>query len=937
MKRNHLTLLLFFLSVIQLFSQKTTLHGLVRDSLGAGLPAATVVLMQQKDSVLSSFGITENDGRFALKRVSAGEYLLQISYVGYGTHWLPVSVKPETGASLELGVITLEPVSANLAEVEVTADHVPLRLRSDTIEYNAAAFRTQPGSVVEDLLKKLPGVEVQADGSIRAQGEQVKNVLVDGKEFFGNDPQIATKNLPADAVNKVQVFDKKSDMAEFTGIEDGRDEKTINLELKEDKKHGYFGNVSAGYGSEERYEGKFNFNRFSGKTQFSLLGLMNNTGRQSFSITDYLRYMGGMESMMGGSGGSRGIRISFNPDDNPLPLEGAGLPDGFNESWAGGLNLNHEFSKKTRLNGSYFFNRMENIRDRFTTRENLLGDQRFVSEESDDRSSRNLNHRLNLTLRHEVDSFQNLILRTRLGLNDTHLSSLGISKAFDAENLPGNDGSRDYRANGNNRNFATELTFRRRFRRKGRALVANGSAGFDNNERNANLFSLNRYFQGGIPDFSDTLNQRQSYGDDATTWGANLSFTEPVGKREFLEFHAGRQNFANETRKDFFDRYPDDQELFNDSLSNRFDRGYLYDRGGVNVLVNRKKWNLTAGANLQRSKLDGQQAGETQPLVRSFTRLLPNAFFEYEMGVGHRFSFEYETNLREPSLEQLLPVVDNTDPLNTYSGNPALQPEYAHDLNAHYMLFDQFTFTNFFADFGMSYVKDRITNATTIDDFLRRNTSPVNVGRDLTLRGYLNFRTPIKPVKSNVSISLNSTWNRGNLFVNTLENTAERLTNTFDLSFDNRKKDMVDITVGARLSHNRTTYSESSALNQTWLSKRFYAEVTAYPAKKWEIGSKFRYTIYPDESFGNGQKLPIWEANISRYIFQNNRGQVRLAAYDLLNKNIGFRRNSQLNYIEQQFTPSLGRYVLLTFAYSISGFGTTNNGIEIRVQRSQED
>ena len=222
MNPTYFFIIIFTLSSTFLFSQKNAVTGAVSDSTGIGLPGATVVLLQEQDSVLSSFGISEVDGRFELKRVAAGEYLLQVSYVGYETHWQPISVTENAG-KVDVGRIVLTPASADLSEVEVTAEHIPLRMRSDTLEYNANAFQTQPNAVVEDLLKKLPGVEVDRNGTIRAQGEQVQNVLVDGKEFFGNDPQIATKNLPANAVDKVQVFDKKSERAEFTGIDDGRE------------------------------------------------------------------------------------------------------------------------------------------------------------------------------------------------------------------------------------------------------------------------------------------------------------------------------------------------------------------------------------------------------------------------------------------------------------------------------------------------------------------------------------------------------------------------------------------------------------------------------------------------------------------------------------------------------------------------------------------
>lgn len=936
MKFYHPTVFFLTFFSFSLFGQKVAVEGIVADSAGVGLPAATVVLLQKQDSVMTAFGISDTDGRFSLKRIAPGDYLLQVSYVGYETHYRPLSLAAEP-AKTDAGTITLATASADLAAVEVTAEHVPMRFSRDTLEYNADAFKTQPGAVVEDLLKKLPGVEIGRDGSIKAQGETVQNVLVDGKEFFGNDPTIATKNLPADAVKKVQVFDKKSDKAEFTGIEDGRDEKTINLSLKDGKKQGYFGNATAGAGAlqnadgsydPDRYEGKFNVNRFSKNTQFSVLGMANNTNQQGFSFNDYLQFMGGMSNLMSGGGGK--MQISLDPGSSGIPM-GAGPASGLNATWAGGLNFNHDFSKKTELNASYFYNRIENDIERTVTRENLLGDAGFASGEDEDRLSRNQNHRFNLRLQHEIDSFQNLILRSRLGFNDAFLDSDGTSFTRNTAGFLENEGLRNYHADGENLSLNTNLTYRRRFRNLGRSFVADLTFGKQDNERAASLYSLNRFFQNGNPTFAEAVDQRQGYADDAADYGLTLSYTEPLGKKRYLEFEASRRNYSNETAKDFFDRQPGGEEVFNELLSTHFNRGYRYDRGGLNFLMNRKKYNLTLGAALQQSKLKGELAGGDVPISRSFTRVLPSLFFDYEFGTSRNFNFSYTTSLREPSLEQLLPVVDNSDPLNTFTGNPNLQPEYAHDLGLRYMLFDAFSFTSFFANVNATYTKDRITNASSIDSLFRRNTRPVNVDNDLALRSYLSFGTPLRFIQSNIHLDLNNTWNRGILFVNEMENTATRQRHSIDLSLDNRKKDFVDVAIGVRFSHNKTTYSENSSLNQTYLDRLFYADLTLTPTEKWSIGSSFDYTIYSEENFGGKRSVPIWRASVSRYFLKNNRGQLKLAAFDLLNKNIGINRNSQLNYVEEERIRSLGRYVMLSFSYSISGFGKKSGGIEIKM------
>lgn len=936
MKTKYPIVLFLLLFSIKILAQKPVdMAGIVTDSTGTGLLAATVVLLEKKDSTLSAFGITEADGRFLMKKITPGDYLLQVSYVGFETFWQPLNIAAGNEKK-DVGEIRLAPASATLDEVEVTADRVPLRMRSDTLEYNAAAFKTQPGAVVEDLLKKLPGVEVQADGTIKAQGETVQNVFVDGKEFFGNDPQVATKNLPANAVDKVQVYNKKSEMAEFSGIEDGQKAKTINLELKEDHKNGYFGNAMAGGGTDERYQSRFNLNRFSKKSQLSAIGMANNNNQAGFSFNDYMQFMGGLGNMMGGGGGNRSVRMSFDPGQSGVPLEG-GQIDGLLTTWAGGVNFNRDFGKKTSLHTSYFVSKIQNDIQRSVKRQNLLGNQSFLSTEDENRVSQSINHRLNMTLKQEIDSFSNFSLRSSLALSDASYDSDGGSKTFGSQGFLENENNRDYYSTGQRLDLTNTATYRRRFGKKGRAFVADGSFNLGTNKQDGRLASQTYFYQ---PDTTTVpLNQRQNTTDDALSYGLEVSYTEPLGKAKYLEINASRQNYTNETGKDFYDIGPGGPtgagETLNTDLTNHFKRGYLYDRAGLNLMVNRKKWNLTGGTALQHSSLEGQQRGEILAIKRSFTRLLPSLFFNYEAGIGKNFNFEYQTNLREPSPEQLQPLVDNSDPLNQYVGNPNLQPEYAHNLSAHFMRFDQFTFTSFFANISAEYVKDRITNASSVDSLFRRTVRPVNVKNDRTLRGYVDFSTPLRPLKTTVRLNFSSSWNRGILFVNELENNTDRISNGIDLSFSNRKRTVIDATIGARLSHNKTTYSEAEALNQTYFNRRYYAEATVYPNKKWEFGSRFRYNVYSDENFGGEQVVPLWEASISRYLLKNNRGKLTLSAFDILNKNLGIRRTSELNYLEEQRIRSLGRYVMLTFAYSIQGFGK-ESGITIDV-RGRED
>jgi len=949
MKINHPTIIictLFLFFSIKSLAQNNSISGAVTDTSGMVLPAATIALMEAQDSVLASFGMTDNEGRFELKRVAPGDYLLQVTYVGFDTYWQAVKLSAGSG-HLNLGPIQLSQRNATLEEVQVTAEHIPLSMRNDTLVYNADAFKTQPGSVVEDLLKKLPGVEVERDGTIKAQGETVQSVYVDGKEFFGNDPKIATKNLPADAVDKVQVYDKKSDMAEFTGIEDGRDSKSINLELKDGKKNGYFGNAALGGGVMEdqegdvnydRYEGKFNINRFSGSTQLSAIGLLNNTNQQGFSFDEYIRFMGGLSNFLSGGGGGK-VQMSFDPSAMGIPMEGGGLDQGFTTTSAAGLNLNHDFGKKTKLNASYFYSSIENDLDRLATKESLLDNDKYTSNETERRISQNQNHRLNATLRHTIDSFQNIILRANMGFNKADLSSVGSTSSFTGAEELQNSNQRDYRAGSDNFSFSSNFTYRCRFHRKGRAIFAKASWGSQTEDRDGALNSQNLFYENPGPPAEENTVQSQRFTDDAKNYGLTLSYTEPLGratkkKGQYLEFRASRQNFDNKTDKKFYDTGTG-TSILNTQLSNQYNRDYLYDRGGLNLMVNRKKFNLTLGTELQNSRLTGTLLEGGDILEKNFTRLLPSMYLNYEMATSRNFDIEYQTSIQEPSLEQLQPLVDNSDPLNIYTGNPDLKPAYVHELSGNYMLFDQFTFTSLFVNFGAGYTTDPITNSTIVDSLFRQNIRPVNVDHDLLLQGGFQFRTPFRPIGTNIRLSYKGYWNQGLQFVNENQNEVERQRHSLSLSFDNRKKEVVDFTIGGRLSYNQSDYSENNALNQHYIDRKLYSDLVVLPSPKWELSSSLDYSFYSAATFGEKRSIPIWKASLTRYVLKNRRGRFVLSAYDILNKNIGINRSNQLNYFQEERIRSLGRHVMLTFAYSISGFNKESGGIEITVGKER--
>lgn len=910
-------------------AQKYDIKGIIADSIGTPLISATVMLQNAKDSVLINFGLTDGKGFFQFKGLRKADYLLQISYLGYENKTLTIDL-PESSGIIDLQMIRLEPQIEALEEVIVKSERVPLQIKKDTIEFNADAFQTRPNAVVEDLLKKLPGVEVERDGTIRAQGEQVRRVTVDGKEFFGTDPKMATKNLPADAVDKVQVFDKKSDMAEFSGIDDGQRQKTINLELKEDKKQGYFGSITAGGGTVERYEGKASINRFTPKQQISFIGMANNTNQQGFSLTDYLNFSGGLQRMMGSGGG----RLELNANELGLPL-GLDPQNGFTTTWAGGINFNSELSEKSDLNTSYFFNRMDTEVERKNRRENFLSDRSFLSEQDGIQNNLNTNHRLNFTLEQEIDSFQSIRLRSGFGYTETEWNTSNFSKAFSENGILENQSLRENTSTGENLNINANLLYRKKFRKKGRFFSANFDFGLLDNEDEGKLNAINDFFNlggGANTTKSDTLQQENLQEFRRQNLGFGLSFTEKIGKGKYLELNYGWQRRSDEVNREVFDLFgpTDNNRQFNELLSNQYESAYTYNRGGINFRLNKKKYNFSTGLSLQHSQLNGKLLLSEIDINNSFVNVLPNLRMQFNFATGRNLRFRYETSVREPSIEQLQPVVDNSSPLNIYVGNPDLRPEYTHDFTLNYLSFNQLTLANFFGFFNFRYTRNKISESQLIDDRFVITRTPVNVVRDYNLNGSFSYSTPVRLIKSRINIRTDLFYVNGISLVNAVENNTNRLNASIDLRLENRFKETIDVSIGAKYGYNQTTYSIDDNLDQQFWNQTYYTDLSLNLPKGFTLSTNFDFEIFNGRASGFNQNVPLWHAAISKFVFKDQRGELKFSVFDLLNQNIGITRRAEVNFVEDVRIKSLGRYFMLSFTYTLKGLGGVGgSGIKV--------
>ncbi|HUP12130.1 MAG TPA: outer membrane beta-barrel protein, partial [Niastella sp.] len=505
----------------------------------------------------------------------------------------------------------------------------------------------------------------------KAQGQEVKKVLVDGKEFFGNDPKVATRNLPADAVDKVQVYDKASDQAQLTGFDDGNSEKTINLKLKKDKKKGMFGKAMAGGGTNDRYEGKFNVNSFKGARQFSVIGMGNNTNSEGFSFMDMLSFNSGVSNMGQGSGGG-GIELTFKDD---APTGQNDNSNGIRTIWGGGFNYNNIIGNKTNFTSNYFYNRYNPNTETHIQRQYFLpGDTSYYYNQNSFAKNLNNTHKINLGADVQIDSFHSIKISPSIGYQQTANSSVSDYNTFSLTGKPGTSGNSQNELNNRGYNLKNDILFRKKFRRAGRTLSLSLQNNLNGSDGDGGLFSANTYRNtSGATITTDSINQHNTNSSELNGYTAKLVYTEPVFKKSLLEFSVAKSNTISAAQKTTYDynALSGKFDHLNDRLTNDYENSYGYNLAGIRWRIQLRKFNAAAGVNWQQSELEGKSiaAGKDTTISNTFYNLLPNMRLQYSFTKFRNLRLNYTTSTKQPSVTQLQPVPDNTDPLNIKAGN----------------------------------------------------------------------------------------------------------------------------------------------------------------------------------------------------------------------------------------------------------------------------
>ncbi len=904
------------------FAQVSSLSGEITDETGKGLPSATVVLLNPDDSTMSYFGISDEQGHWEVKNIRSGKFLMQFAFIGYETAYRNISMPYEKGSYW--GIMAMKPKPVNLDGVQVIGEYVPMQIKKDTIEFNAKAFKTKPDAVVEDLLKKLPGIQVDRAGNIKAMGEDVRKVLVDGKEFFGNDPKVATKNLPADALDKVQVYDKKSDESEFTGIDDGSRDKALNLVLKEDHKKGIFGHVMGGYGTDKHYQANAKLYRFTDNIQAAALGMQNNINQFGFSFQDYMDFNGGMAAMMTG-GGSAKISMEL---DGGVPINFGQPVSGLTTSGAGGANFSYSWNKRRRIFLSYMGSATDKYLERSTKTTNYIESGAYQQDEDLSQTNRDTSHSINFGLRYELDSTQNIIIDGGGSLGFSNAWGQTYTNSF-IDDLKLNYLNRQNNQGGDNGSLNAKLSYLKKFR--GNKTVLKVGANGNMSSRSSRLDWNNRSWF--APETEESLN---SYFQSSTTknqsYSGNVSLTQKVGKKYFIlpEFRVSSST-DNLTRMQGIP-FPSDAII--DSLSPVFDRtldnfnaGFTVKRSTESTQINLM---LKAQMDQSRTSLWGDASMEHEK--ESFF-LLPGLNIDWEYRTGHRLNLSYSSNVIQPTMNQLLPVSDNTNSLSVFYGNRNLRPELQNRVNAHWIIFDQFSFTSLFTTLSGTYTKDKINWSRTVNDQLGQTATLVNVDDDYSLRAGIDFSTPIRRLGVKINAGIQEGWNQGISIVNEQVNTNTNLSHTLSFSIENRTKKKWDVIAGGSFSLTDAKYSLQESLNNQYSDFRYYTELRYTPSDHWNFFISADVTNYNDKSFGESISVPLIAAEVSYFLGENKRTSISLQGADLLNQNKGIQRISEMNYLRETRSNIIGRYVMLSFKYRLNKFGGSGEGIVIKAHR----
>lgn len=909
---------------------------------GEGIPGAVIELAPVKDTTKKRYDTSGYQGRISISGLAYGTYRMKISFLGYKTIEKEIDIKT---AKVNLGKIQMKQASQKIDAVVLEVQALRTSQKGDTVSYNANAFKVTKDADAEGLLAKMPGVTI-IDGEVEAQGETVQKIFVDGREFFGNDVSSALKNLPAEIVSRVEVFNKLSDQAQFTGIDDGEGYKAINIVTDPKKRNGLFGKLYAGYGFDDKYIAGGNVNLFRGNHRLSLIGLFNNVNQQNFSTEDILGVTGsssgrgGMQSRGGGhmrrGGSSRNFMV--RPQS------------GISTVASVGVNYSSVWWNKVDVQGSYFFNTTENENEKTTLRQYYSQtDTVRWQDATSSSSSRNFNHRINAKIEYKINDNQELMIRPSLSFQSYNSNSNSNSRM---DNYIGTESAllnllhelKDSKSSGYD--ISNTVLYRTKLGKPGRTLTLDFSFNLNKNQRynNSNSELDTLVYASGTMLPIDTVTAPTRLYTDYLSSGYRLNgsviYTEPLTEKSQLSMqYRISYNYSDADKKVF--PYDYELDMFNpvidQTLSNIYNSGYLTHRVGPGYRFGDDKNMLAMNVYYQRATLTGDQEYPfTSKLSAQFDNALYFAMWNYTFNPSNTLRVFLRSYTSNPSVSDLQNVIDNSDPQSVTGGNPNLKPTYSHNLFMNYnkssvtkgrtfmVMLGASLQNNFIGDSTAFYGREGgEVNGVKIDPY-GQFTKPVNLDGSWNVRGAISYGFPVKWIKSNLNLNVAMTYNQSPSIMNGVKNISSGYYYNYGAVLGSNISEKIDFTFSYNGGYNiaRNTIQQQGNQDNRYLTHSARGSIKWVAWLGFTLSGDANYMRYKGITDKFNEEYLICNVYLGKKLFRNQRGEINVGINDLLNQNKSFYRNIQETYIENVTNNVLGRYWGLQFTYNLRNFGS---------------
>ena len=911
-----------FLVSQPLFSQQAFLKGMVSDtSEHTPLPQSTIMLLQSKDSFLITFTRADARGAFSIPHLRGGNVICKVSYPGYADYVTEIQLVDST--EINLGTVPMILKSKLLQEVVVHGNMAAIRMKGDTLEFKADSFHVQQGATVEELLKRLPGIQVDKNGKITAQGEPVKKVLVDGEEFFGDDPTLVTQNLRADMVDKVQVFDKKSDQAAFTGIDDGEKNKTINLQLKDNKKNGYFGKVEAGMGTNGFYNNQFMFNLFKKKLKFSGYGILSNIGTIGLNWRDNNSY-GQSFASNADYDETMGYFISNDSRDELESWNGQYGGQGLPIVKTGGLHYNDKWNQdKQSINLNYKILDLDLSGKNESRSQYLLPDTLYYNNQTE--SFHNHILRNKVIGIYEVNLDSSSTLKVNVDANKDHKTT---QSSFTSEYLAKdsslvNRNNREVNSTGDLENSNTNLLWRKRFPKKGRTLSFNFREEYQNNNSTGYLNSDTRFYIKDSLHTAQLIDQYKTFQNKTLTLDSRLAYTEPLSTISSFAINYGISGGNNQSDRSSFNKSIEGKyDLVDSVYSNNYHFSLFTQKTGLLYNFNGRKLHFNVGADVGFTGFNQKNLDNEVSLNRHFLNWYPQSRVSYKFSQEKVLSFSYYGNTEQPKIEQLQPLANNQDPLNIYTGNPALKPAFRNSIGLNYFNYKPLSQTGFFINIYGDATANAISSKDFVDSFGKRVYQSVNLNGNYSLNSNINYDLKLKKADMNISLGTGFSANRNKNIVNNELNETNQKTYSLNFRLYKSKEKKYNLSFSSYADYTTSISSIQQTINTHFWSFVIRPEGDVFLPLKFQLHTDCELNIRQRTSvFDTNNNTVIWNAWVGKKFFKQEDLLLKIQANDILDQNIGFNRMVSSNYISQNTYTTIRRYLMLSLVWNFTKTG----------------